>query len=272
VRRGGAARRRERSKRFFNGRNVALLSAAAAVVVAGIVAGAWLLLGWSSSSGDNGVRTAAIVDQLSTTLPNAGFVQRATATLQQNGYKVDYYSGEQTDVDFYRRLPTKGYDVIVFRNHADHLRTVTPEGETFDEVILFTSEPYVRDRYASDQGANRLTIATYLTGGEEYFGISARFVAERMLGDFHGARIIMLGCEGLLNDSTAKAFIKRGASSYVSWNETVSVSHTDLVGERFLQLLLTDGLSPNAAAKKAMEELGPDPNYGSTLLAYPPGA
>jgi hypothetical protein len=92
-----------------------------------------------------------------------------------------------------------------------------------------------------------------------------------MIGDFDGATIVMMGCEGLLNDSTAKAFIKRGASSYISWDETVSATHTDAAGERLLELLVTDGLSPTDAAAETMKELGPDPAFGSTLLAYPGG-
>lgn len=268
MRLGGAAKgRRKRSRRVLRPRAIGSVAAVVVLVAAGAVS-AWFLL--SSSDGDDGPLTAAIVDQLSVTLPNPGFVQRATATLEQNGYKVDYYSGEETDVDFYRRLPAQGYDVIVFRNHADRLRTIEPSGERFDEVVLFTSEPYVRDRYVADQGANRLTIARYSRDGAPYFGISARFVADRMVGDFAGATIIMMGCEGLLTDTTAKAFIERGASTYISWDETVSVSHTDTAGERLLQLLLTDRLSPNDAVQQTMAELGPDPAYGSALVAYPP--
>lgn len=270
MRPGGAARRRrERSRRSLRPRAVALVVAAVALVVAG-AASAWFL--FPSSDGDDGPLTAAIVDQLSVTLPNPGFVQSATGTLEQNGYQVDYYSGEETDVDFYSHLAAQGYDVIVFRNHADRLRTIEPNGERFDEVILFTSEPYERDRYVADQGANRLTIARYYQDGPPYFGISARFVADRMVGDFDGATIIMMGCEGLLTDTTAKAFIERGASSYISWDEAVSVSHTDAAGERLLQLLLTDHLSPGDAVQKTMAELGPDPTYGSRLLAYPAGS
>ena len=267
MRPGRAAKsRRERSRRLLRPRAVAVVGVAVALVVVGALS-AWFRL--SPSDSDDGPLTAAIVDQLSVTLPNAGFIERATATLEQNGYQVDYYSGEETDVDFYRSLPAQGYDVIVFRNHADRLRAIEPSGERFDEVVLFTSEPYERDRYVVDQGANRLTIARYYQDGPPYFGISARFVKDSMTGDFDGATIIMMGCEGLLTDTTAEAFIERGASSYISWDEAVSVTHTDAAGERLLQLLLTDRLSPSDAVEKTMAELGPDPTYKSTLLAYP---
>lgn len=260
-------RRRAPSKRRIPARAVLVLAAAALLAV-GAGAAVWLLVG-GSSSGDDGPPSAAIVDQLSLTYHNPEFVDQATATLEAAGYTVDYYSPEETDVDFYRKLPVLGYDLIVFRNHADRLQAVQPDGESFDEVILFTSEPYVRERFLDDQAKNRLVIARYYDGGDPYFGISARFVEDSMVGDFHGATIVMMGCEGLLNDSTAKAFIDRGASSYVSWDESVSASHTDAAGERLLQLMVDDGLSPADAAARTMEELGPDPAFGSTLLAYP---
>ena len=241
--------------------------AAALVAAAGIAS--WLLIGGSDE--EDGPPSAVIVDQLSVTYPNPEFVEQATATLEAAGYTVDYYSGDETDVDFYRKLPVFGYDVIIFRNHADRLEAVEPNGERFDEVVLFTSEPYVRERFLEDQAQNRLVISRYYDGGDPYFGISARFVEDAMLGDFDGATVIMMGCEGLLTDRTAKAFIEHGASSYISWDETVSATHTDAAGERLLELLLNEGLSPADAAARTMEELGPDPAFGSTLLAYPGG-
>lgn len=265
-----ARSRRERSSSRVRGLPLLLLGLAAIVAaVAGV--SVWLFAGGSSSEKDDGPPTAAIVDQLSLTYPGGDFLDRATATLESAGYAVDYYPGEVTDVDFYRKLPVLGYDLIIFRNHADRLLATTPEGEKFDEVILFTSEPFQRERFLDEQAKNRLVISRYYEGGDPYYGISSRFVKDSMIGDFHGATIIMMGCEGLLNDSTAKAFIDRGASSYISWNESVTATHTDAAGERLLELLIDDGLSPRDAAAETMKELGPDPAYGSTLLAYPGG-
>ena len=53
---------------------------------------------------------AAIVDQLSLTYPNQTFIETATNTLKQAGYSVDYYPGEKVTVEFYRNLPTHGYE------------------------------------------------------------------------------------------------------------------------------------------------------------------
>lgn len=218
---------------------------------------------------DEGPPTAAIVDQLSLTVPNPEFVREATSKLEQAGYTVDYYPGEEVTVSFYRQLPFFEYDVIVFRSHADRLQTVDDRGEVFDEVVLFTSEPYSEDRYQNEQNDHDLTIVRYSEGGDPFFGVAAGFI-DNVKNGFDGAQIIMMGCEGLLTDTTAQAFIDRGAESYISWNETVTASHTDAATSVLLGHLLLDELTPAAAVAETMNELGPDPLFGSELVAFPP--
>jgi hypothetical protein len=243
--------------------------AVSGVAVAGAAVAAVLLLGGGSDEADDGPPRAAIIDQLSVTVPNPEFVENARETLERAGYTIDYYPGEEVTVDFYRRLPRHGYDVLVFRSHADRLQARTREGEQFDEVILFTSEPYDRSKYVSDQAANRLVIARYEREGDPYFGIAPEFIDER-IGSFDGATVIMMGCEGLLSEHTAKAFVERGARTYISWDETVSATHTDAATELLLQHLFLEGQAPAGAVAKTMDEVGPDPTFGSKLLAYPP--
>ncbi len=218
---------------------------------------------------DEGPPTAAIVDQLSITVPNPDFVVDATGKLEQAGYTVDYYPGEEVTVSFYRQLPFFEYDVIVFRSHADRLQAVDDRGELFDEVVLFTSEPYTEERYQNEQNSHDLLIVRYSEGGDPFFGVAAGFI-DNVENGFDGAQIIMMGCEGLLTDTTAKAFIDRGAESYISWNETVTAAHTDAATSVLLGHLVLDGLSPSAAVAETMSQLGSDPLFGSELVAYPP--
>ena len=257
-----ATGRRRRQRRALGGKRIAAL--AALVAVAG-VAGWFLLL---RSDEPPGPPTAAIVDQLSLTFPNEEFVREATAKLEAAGYTVDYFPGEEVTVSFYRRLPTRGYDLILFRSHADRLQATTPAGELVDEVILFTSEPYTTERYQSEQAANDLVIARYRDGGEPYFGIGAGFI-DNGAGDYDGATIIMMGCEGLLTERTAEAFVGRGAEVYISWDETVSAAHTDAATDVLLQYLLIEGLTAADAVAMTMAEVGPDPFYDSELAVYP---
>lgn len=218
---------------------------------------------------DDGPPKAAIVDQLSITVPNPDFVADATSKLEQAGYTVDYYPGEEVTVSFYRQLPFFDYDVIVFRSHADRLQAIDDRGEAFDEVVLFTSEPYSEERYQSEQNDHDLLIVRYSEGGDPFFGVAAGFI-DNVGNGFDGAQIIMMGCEGLLTDTTAQAFINRGAESYISWNETVTASHTDAATSVLLGHLLLEGLPPSAAVAETMAEVGPDPLFGSELVAYPP--
>lgn len=210
---------------------------------------------------------AAIVDQLSLTQPNPAFVETATNLLEEAGYTVDYYPGEQVTVDFYRDLPTRGYEFLILRVHS----ALTGTGEeATDDATLYTTEPYSESKYLSEQVARRLGIASYYEGGPEYFGITPEFVRSSMKGEFDQTVVILMGCDGLRSDAAAEAFVRRGARAFVSWSGPVSASHTDAATERLLQHLLVDRLTLGQAVAQTMAEVGPDPTYGSSLSFYPP--
>ncbi len=254
---------RAAGRRAAGPRRAAMVAALAVLGAAGVTAS---FVFWPSAGGDHTLR-ATIVDQLSLTFPNEQFVEDATAKLEAAGYEVDYVPGEDVTVNFYRRLPDRDYDVILFRSHADRLQAETKDGEQVDEVILFTSEAYSTERYGSDQAANNVVIARYRDGGDPYFGIGAGFIDGG--SGYDDATIIMMGCEGLLSERTAAAFVDRGADLYISWSETVSAAHTDAATDVLLQYLLLDELPASDAVARTMAELGPDPTYGSELLIYP---
>lgn len=209
---------------------------------------------------------AAIVDQLSLTQPNPTFAERATDLLEQAGYAVDYYPGEEVTVDFYRNLPTRGYQLLVLRAHSSP--TGTGEQAT-DDASLYTTEPYSDTQHFGDQVAARVSIVSYYEGGPEYFGITPEFVRSSMKGKFDNATIIVMGCDGLRSDAAAEALVRRGADSVVGWSGPVSAAHTDAATERLLQRLLIDRLTIQQAVGETSAEVGPDPSYGSVLRLYP---
>jgi hypothetical protein len=210
---------------------------------------------------------AAIVDHLSLTEPNPAFTEAATDLLEQAGYAVDYFPGEEVTVEFYRQLPTWGHELIILRVHS-------AQGRVGDQpanwVTLFTVDPYDQTSYRSDQTKQRLSKVSYFKGGPAYFGVMPSFIKSSAKGDFQGATIIIMGCDGLATDSMAEAFVEKGAKAVVAWDGLVSSEHTDTATERVLQHLLIDGLTLQQAVSQTMAEVGPDPSNGSTLRLYPP--
>ncbi len=209
-------------------------------------------------------KTAVIVDQLSLTAANPEFAKEATETLEDAGYTVDYFPGEEVTVDFYRDLAAQGYDFVILRAHSARLRQEF-QGELIDEVILFTTEPYSDTKYVQEQEAGALAIARYFEDSEQLFGIAPDFIRSNMEGSFKGATIVLMGCEGLGSEETAKSFVEKGAETVISWSGLVSASHTDAATDDLLKLLLDEELPPAEAVAATMDDVGPDPTYGSEL-------
>ena len=211
---------------------------------------------------------AAIVDHLALTQPNPDFAQTATELLEQAGYAVDYFPGEQVTVELYRDLPTWRHELIIFRVHSALGRV---GDRPADWVTLFTSESYDKTSYRKDQTKQRLSKVSYYEGGPEYFGVMPGFIKSSTKGDFQGTTIIIMGCDGLRSDAMAEAFVQKGAKAVVAWDGLVSPGHTDAAIERLLQYLLKDRLTLQEAVAQTMTELGPDPSYESVLRLYPSG-
>ncbi len=243
---------------------------AVALVFAALVAGL-LLSNAASGGGPPPSKTAAIIDQLSLTVPNRDFRKSATETLQQAGYGVDYYSGEEITVDFYRDLPLRGYDLLVLRVHAGITRdkishALKPE----DGAGLFTNEPYDPTEYHREQTQGELINAFYTDDGPKYFGITPAFVESSMRGRFNGALVILMGCDGLTTTRTAEAFLRMGASNFVSWTDSVYASHADIATERLL-VHLQQGTALTEAVEMTAAEVGPDPDSGAELRVVTSG-
>jgi hypothetical protein len=254
---------------------------AAVALVGGVLGGALLFRNpWSGEGA--APKTAAIVDQLSLTQPNPDFVEEATTLLEQAGYTVDYFSGEQVTVDFYRNLPAAGYGLIILRVHSGRSNEIDPttgEKTKMEYVSLFTGEPYDETKYAEDRSPEarhpeaafaRVGRATYYPGAPPLFGISPNFIKYSMRGRFDRTLIMMMGCDGLISDTTAEALVQKGAKAVVGWSGPVSAGHTDAAAERLLEHLVIDRLTPAKAVSQTMSELGTDPEYGTDLRIYPP--
>jgi hypothetical protein len=236
-------------------------------------------------SAEQGPLKAAIVDQLSSREANQSFVDSAATLLANAGYDVEYYPGESVNVDAYRALATHDYKVIVLRAHSAVPRkdlSLPPDvdqavldqimNKIGDDVLLFTSEPYDGNAYIDDQKGLRLFPVVYAGDdmSKTYFAVSAGFIESNM-GHFDGTTIILMGCSSMATDKTAAAFVDKGASAVIGWNDLVTPEHTDAATERVLQYLLKDHLTPAQAVDRVNADLGPDPQYGAVMKAYPSG-
>ena len=206
---------------------------------------------------------AAIIDQLGLTRPNPKFIALASAMLEAAGYQVDVYSGDEITVEFYKDLATHGYRLIVFRTHSSH---VDPTGE----IGLFTSELYRKNRWVTEQLRGQLVYGHTIpnAGGPTYFSIVAAFIREEMRGRFDDTLLIIGGCETLASPQLAEAFLDRGASTVVGWDDVVDLAHNDRALLRLLLAIVGENMSVDEAIQRTMIDVGPDPVYHSWLIAH----
>jgi hypothetical protein len=216
---------------------------------------------------DDGALRAGIVDQLSLTAPNEAFREDATRLLENSGYEVEYFPGEEVTVDFYRVLPERDYDLLVLRVHST--AEVSRGEEDVTSVSLFTGQDYDRELYLEEQLEGRIGFAQYTEQSPKLFGITSEFVRESMKGDFDDTVVLMMGCQGFINAEGAEAFAEKGAKSFIGWDGLVSASHTDEATELLLRYLVQEEKEPAKAIELTMEAVGPDPDYGSQLVARP---
>ena len=269
ARPGAGLRRSRRITMAAAGVTLAMLGAAAAIVLLA-----------RHGSDPAAVPRAVIVDQLALTDPNPAFVEHATRILESAGYSVDYVGRDDVTVQFYRKLPAHGYDLIVLRSHSSNQRTLNVDvrrGSAVQHtqivqplVGLFTNEPYSERQHVKEQLAQVVTINSYpqLPDSGRYFGVLPGFIGQAE-GRFSGATVILMGCAGLQSDSMARAFLDKGAAHFVSWDAEVTAEHTDAATEQLLQRLVGEGSTPSEAVTRTMGEVGPDPVFGARLLAVP---
>ncbi|NJD54462.1 MAG: hypothetical protein FIB07_16560 [Candidatus Methanoperedens sp.] len=210
-------------------------------------------------------KKAAIIDQLFQ-YQNMTFVETATDILNQSGYTVDYFSNNIT-VDFYRNLPDKGYNVIIFRVHS----LATYNETTNVPVSLFTSERYDKNKYIYESLTDRLSNVIYsqyeYKKGISYFGINPSFISDSTKGNFQDTIVITMGCEGLRNNMMARAFIEKGAIVYIGWNSQILASKTDSTTINFMEHFFLEKLTLRNAIRETFNETGGD--HQNFLYYYP---
>jgi hypothetical protein len=203
---------------------------------------------------------AAVVDQLSLTMPNQTFIETATSILKQAGFAVDYYPGANVTVEFFRKLATYGYGLIVLRVHT------TEHGD------FFTSQSYNQSSYVMEQLNDEVVKVSYSKSPPYYFGVSPSFVKSCMDGSLAHTIVIAMGCTSLMYQDMAKAFVEKGASVYTGWSSSVSADRTDDATALLLRLLLVEMETIQQATDNIMREVPLDPGPNISTLEYYPHA
>jgi len=190
---------------------------------------------------------------------NPGFHGEALEIFSREGYSLDAVLGEAVTVEYMRRLPAK-YDIVVFRVHS----TVNN-----DMVWLFTGEKYSQNKYVLEQLADEVHPARPSLGSHRLFAVGADFVNHFMKNRFRGSTVLVMGCDGVTSTDLAQAFIDNGAELYVGWDGPVSIEHTDQTFICVLTAMVEGEMSPREATVYAMDAVGRDTDYNSTLTCFP---
>jgi hypothetical protein len=209
---------------------------------------------------------AAIVDQLYNLQPNEAFVANVTTELEEYGFAVDLYQGDDITVDFYRKLPTLGHKLIVFRAHSGLLGG----GDFYvPQTVLFTNEEYSTTRHPSEQVNGQLAMGVPGPGQPAMFGITASFVTHSMKGRFDDTVIIIMGCGGIALTDLAQAFVDKGASAYIAWDLSTLLNYVDEATLYLTGQLCSGKATIKEAVDSTMADIGPDPEYEAVLQYYP---
>lgn len=237
---------------------------ALAVLVVGLPG--LLILSACSAPGPEPESRAAIIDQLCVVFPNQAFIEQITRELEEYGFKVDIYSGDNVTVDLYRQLPSYGYKLIVFRVHSG-LLGVDPR--VVNRTWLYTAEPYSKTSHIVEQFDDQVTYAKTHEDTPWFFAISAKFIEKSLEGKFNKTAIIMMGCDCLHFEDFAEAFIQKGASTYIAWDASVMLNYVDGTTPVLIEKLCSDKLTVKEAVDQTMDEKGTDPDFGAELKYYP---
>ncbi len=218
---------------------------------------------------DDNLKKAAIIDQLYIRESNPELIAQVTGVLESYGFKVDVWQGVDISVDFYRKLPSLGYKLILLRVHSGLL--VSLEGDkviTLDTTYLFTAENYTTTRYITDQLTDKVSNAVMGENTPLVFAVNSEFIRDAE-GQFNHTVVLAMGCESYKYDDMPAVFIQKGASVYIGWNDVVSLEHADRVILSLIKNLCTANLSVSQSTSSTMKETGADPYFGSYLRYYP---
>ncbi|MDD5512123.1 MAG: hypothetical protein PHI12_15160 [Dehalococcoidales bacterium] len=221
-------------------------------------------------SAPSGELKAAIIDQLYVLEPNQDFIQQATNYLEEYGFEVDVYHGEEVTVDLYRKLPTYGYRLIIFRAHSGMLGGEgSPDEGEIGPTFLFTGETYKITELVWEQIGDQILPAQMTEDYPMVFAVSSSFIIKSMEGKFQDTAIIMMGCSSAYQGDMAEAFIHKGASVYMGWSASIGLGYVDQATLELINNLCAEDMSVAEALTEMVDEVGLDPDYHAHPQYHP---
>ncbi len=207
-----------------------------------------------------------IVDSFYPATPK--FTDDAVSYLKLQGVKVNVYTGKNVTVDFYKKLPSYSSSILVLRVHSGTRNiTGTP-------TYLFTTELYNPTDHWYEQFSQLVMAGKTFSGDpneKPVFTVAPQFIS-MCEGTFQDTIVILSSCYGLSTLDLASEFIRKGAKAFISWDERVSLFHTDKATTLLLRLLIENKMTVGEAVANVMNSIGPDPDYKSELRYYPAAA
>jgi len=140
------------------------------------------------------------------------------------------------------------------------------------DLAIFTNEKWSYAKastvYINDILNGRLAQVKVEENSTSYFGITPNFI-EAMNGKFENTTVIIMGCDGLITQSMAKAFIQKGAKAHMGWDDFVTPQYVDTATTKLLQHLVLEKQTIPETVASTTHEVGNDPDNRGTLHYYP---
>ena len=210
--------------------------------------------GTTKNNVEYGKLRAIILDGLATTIPNKPLIDSLVRMLQAKGFEVSVYSGRNVTVEAFKEAISGKYRLIIFRVHGGYLQTA--EGSNLGtHVAILTAEPYDRSRYAPDQSMGALAIGEpFMEPEKKYFAATSNFI--RIYGgNMKHSIVIVASCYGLYGEDLATAFLKKGASAFISWRGPVDPYTNDVALKKLISNLVEGNMSLYTAIREAQKGL-----------------
>ena len=233
-----------------------------------IVVGAVWLLSSFMRTNDQPTLKAAIIDQLYLNNPNQSMTEEITQYLEDYGFQVDIYHGNDVTVDFYRNLAQHDYNLIIIRSHSGAMG-YEPDIKRSVGTYLFTTESYSTLKYPKEQINDEIAMASVEPGQPSYFAIGPKFITDSMKGKLNNTVVIIEGCSGLYSQDLADAFITKGATAYLAWDAPVRLDYVDGATLSLIKNLCSNDVKVAKAVDVTMTENGWDPESHAILEYYP---